>query len=756
MNCRRFLTAFIALLIIILPNIALADTVLTVTPGLNGLYKTDQPVQLNISIANNGAAVENAVLMVKQNRESLGYTPAGSAVYQKTVDLPANQRVETQIVIPGEMANNNALVYLYANDTELARAKVQGVAVNDFIGLSVGETPLANGLPIWLETNMKNMLTLKYMAPTEVPDNPIALGAADFIVMDDQSIGALSSQQLTTIHHWVTLGGTLLLSGGAGAAEGQAFADISPVLVTGNKNITGNWNGLRTATNAVAVTTGTFVDGEKLLTVDGTTLVARRTIGRGDVVYSAVGLENLQAKDNKVWEALLKMHDAPIMAAKHGNDRDINISLLDASANFPQLHPPSITYLVGIWGLYMVLVAPGLYLLLKKYNRRDWAWLGVPMLAVLTAAVIYYSAPMHKLNGPLGQTLAMVEVVDEQVAEIKADGSYVSPKGGELMLADTDQGLITPRVRYNGDNWGQLPIIDYSNQQIGVNYGKVGYLSLRQASLYKVVNDFGYIKGEVKLEGSKITGQLINQTNIDIEKCILIFGDNVVELGELPTNGSINVDEDVMTAKRFNWETDLQDWFGTNTEALYQIRDAVATKEYVVETEADKGIQLVALAKQVPGLMQLKNADAENISTAMIKQQIPLVLPDSGKFRLPAGFIPANIVESNGGLEQTPEGYMIHGGHVTVEFNLQLPVQQQVEVQAVEISNLLVASNYQLSIFDWTNASWVPIEPNRGRLAGNDLKPYISEQNRLRINIEKSDYYDVMPLPGLAVEGVVK
>jgi hypothetical protein len=757
MNYRRFLITTLTILVLVIPNTAFADMVLTVTPGLNGLYKTSQPLQLKISISNNGPAVENAVLMVKPDDQ---FYSEGSAIYQKKIDLPANERIETEILIPGQMVDSNAFVYLYSNNTKITSAKIQGVAVSgDFIGISIGEAPMTNGLPIWLETNLKNMLTLKYMAPTEVPSNSIALGSADLIIVDGQKVVDLTPEQLSTIREWVTLGGTLLLSGGAGAAEGQPFKDISPILANGKKVISGNWNGIRTATDPVEVTTGTFVEGEKVLTTDDTILVARRTVGRGSVVYSAVGLENLQAKDNKVWETLLQFNGAPLFAEKYRYAQE-NGTLLQASANFPNLQQPSVSYLVKIWGFYMVLIAPGIYLLLKKYNRRDWTWLCVPLMAVVMAAIIYYSSPMHKLNGPLGQTLAVVDVLDDRVAEIRADGSYVSPTGGVLTLVNADHGIITPRSRYNGNNLEQKPVIEYSDKGVEVNFDQVGYLSLRQASLYKVVNNFGHIEGEIKLSGNRIIGSLTNQTDMNIEKCLLVFGDNVVELGGIATNGSVNVDADVMAIKRFNWETDLQDWFNGASNTAYSIREAIATKEVYSysEEEQNKGLQLIALVKDVPNLMQLQNADAENISSAIIRQEIPLLLPDNETFRLPSGFIPANVVESNGGLEYTPEGYMIHGGQVTVEFNLQLPVKhQQLDVQAVEISNLLVDSNYQLSIFDWANNNWVDVKPSQSRLEGDELKPFISEQKRLRLNIQRPEgQFDVMPLPGLTVEGVVK
>lgn len=757
MKLRGIFITAVALLILILPSTAFADTVLTVRPGLNGLYKTRLPVQLNISIANNGPAIKNGLLVVKANPKQLERIE--SAIYQRKISIPANQRLETSLVIPGDMAKYEPKVYLLSNGMEIASTLVQGVAVRgDFIGISVGQQPLSNGLPVWLENSMNNTVTFKYMSPVEIPANQMVLGTADLIVLDKQKAGELSPAQITTIRQWVTLGGVLLLSGGAGAAEGQPFADISPVLVTGKTTLSGNWNGMRAGSSSIPVAKGTFVVGEKLLEQNNIPLIARRSIGRGYVVYSAAGLENLTAKDNKVWEALLKINNRPLMRDRDSYYHSSN-RLKHASANIPQLQLPSIAYLAGVWGLYIIVIAPGLYLLLKRYNRRDWAWIGIPAVAVLTATMIYYCAPLHRLNGPLGQTLAVVEILDENVAEIRSGGSYVSPNRGELLLTDAHQGLIMPEIRYHNGQWEQPPVIKYTEQGQEVHFDQVGYWSLRQTSNYKIVDDFGQIKGELKLVRSKITGTLENKTGINLEKCLAVIGDKAIEIGKLPAGSSVNIDADLTGVKPFSWEHNLENWF-LDQESVNVYEDyIVETKKISSERNEFNAVQLVGFGKNIPGLMQLKHDQAENYSKAMITQNIPLTLPESGEFRLPNGFISAKIIENDGDIEYTPDGFMIYSGRVTMEFNLNLPVQyRQVDVQVVEFSNLVADSNYKVRIFDWSKQQWDDLKPSQKRLTGTELKPYVSKNNRLRLNVQRYEKasYEVMPMPGLAVEGVVK
>jgi len=760
MRGRNVLIACIVLLALLLPQVAFAGTVINVRPGLNGLYRTDRPVQLNISVANNGPAIEKAVLEVRVDKKEPIRRPQNKAVYRKELTVPANGRVDSTITIPGELALNNPRVFLLINGQEVASDVVQGMAVSGrMVGISIGEEPLSNGLPVWVDNNM-DYLTLKYLPPGEIPSDILGFNVADLIIMGEHQVDGLTPAQIDNVKRWVALGGNLLLSGGAGARKGEPFAGISPVLVNGETMVSGSLDGMRANSDSIPVATGTFKEGEKQLVYGNIPVIARRNIGRGYVIYSAIGLENLGPSEVKLWEELFK----GLGFSDHDMARISRDSLVHNSANIPQLQMPSVKSMAGIWAVYILLVAPGLYLLLKRLNRRDLAWFCVPAMAVVAAVGMYFSAPFHRLTGPLGQTLAVVEILDGNVTEVTAGSSYVLPRGGDLTLTVAGQSLVTPENRYNNGDWS-APVIEYNEAGQEIRYNDVEFWSMRQLSVYRIVSDFGQIQGDLQLEGDRIVGTLENNTPVDLVNSLVILGDKALEIGKLPAGQQVNINTGLNSNKFFYWERNLEKLFpdfkdGNIVERVRasEVVRPTIMKETVHLTGDFPVMQLVGYTNNLHAMMEINDTRVHNYSSAVVKQRLMLTVAENGKFSLPAGFVPVHVIESSGGIEHTPDGQVLHGDNVKLEFNLQLPGQyENIDFTTIDLTNIVHNNSYKVEVFNWENQQWEELRPEQKRLQGNEIKPYISEQYRLRLSMQSfHGMKNIMPLPGLAVEGVVK
>ncbi|MBM7856013.1 hypothetical protein JOC37_002436 [Desulfohalotomaculum tongense] len=758
MNKKKILIAFIFLMILLIPGTALAGVSVQARPGLNGLYKDYRPVQLTVSIANNGEAVEDAVLVVKVD-EDKAYAANDKVVYRRVVDIPANQRIETTMIIPGQLAKTKPVVSVVAGDKVLASTVLQGMAVgSDSVVVSVGEKPLSGGLPSWLDSEME-YVTVKYLSPDDIPTNPVALDLADVIVMEKEKVEKLTPAQVKAVRQWVTLGGNLVLSGGAGAAAGQPFADISPVLVTGETTLSGDWNGMRSGTASIPVARGTLIQGKNILSQGDIPLVASHIMGRGRVIYCAAGFENLQAKDKEFWKLLFQQFNGN-KSIKY----DIDERIFRGDDNiFPQLQMPSIKLMIGVWVAYMLVVSPVIYLLLKRYKKRDWAWFFIPALALATASIIYYRGPFHRLDGPLSHNLTVVEILDQHVAEIQATGLFISPRGESLSLKDSGLGLVVPRSEYYGKERWSTAVVQYTGQGQEIYFQDVEFWSMRRADAYKVAENIGKIDGSLKLTGDRITGTLKNNSALDLVKCIAVIGDKVIEIGELPAGDSVKINQPVKGVKFFSWEYDVNKWFNNMRTAhqekfgrmTYQVEDGL--NGFMGSSYPGLGVKLIGYSKNIPGLMTLNGSGAQNYYSILVLQDLPLTLPETGAFRLPPGFVTPHIIDGSK-IEYTPEGPQIQEGQVTLEYNLTLPERYQFDIRAVELSSVIQNTLYETKIYNWADEQWVNLKIMGKRLEGAELKPYLSEDNRFRLKIKKRSLTDrdVMPLPDLAVEGVIK
>ncbi|MTI79289.1 MAG: hypothetical protein FH758_00195 [Firmicutes bacterium] len=748
---NRLIKIAVVLMLLVFPSTAFASVTLQVKPGLNGLYKQNSPVELNISIVNSGEALENAVLEVKTADPERHSSSEG--IYQRVVDVPANKRINTSMLIPGDMAAGQPLVQLTTDGKAIAATKVQGLAVRDMVVVSVGERPLSGGMPAWLELN-RSYANVKYMSPEGMSTNSLALAmVADIIVVEKQNALKLTPEQVKAIRQWVALGGKLLISGGAGAGESQPFADITPVQVSGETTISSNWNDLKEEVEPMKVAVGKLVRGETVIEESGVPLVARYGIGRGNVIYSAASLANINSQDNKIWELFFNKFNGEQII------NDLNRHYYGGN-KFPQLEMPSIKSMSLIWAVYLLMVSPVIYLVLKRYNKRDWAWLCIPAAAFITAVVIYYNAPFHQLKGPLGNNNVTVEILDKDVAEIKANGSYVSPRGGEFQLRDTGVGLITPRNAYRGNgSWEEPPIVRYTDEGKMVQFNNVEFWSMREANVYKVVENFGQLDGELKIKGERIIGTLTNNTPVDLKECVAVVGDKGIKIGKLLSGESTNVDLKLSEANNFSWQYEMEEWFSETRQIEVQEKYMVETKS-VSPTRDDKEnniIELIGYTDHVPGLMRITGEDAQNYYSSLVTQEMSFALQEQGEFKLPGGYILPSVIDG-GGINRTPEGTVVNGNRVTLEYDLNLPVQgAEAQINTVQFSNMLKINSYEVKIYNWQQKKWEGLKPLNQQLVGNKLDEYLSADKLLRIRIKRSlDKHDSMPLPELAVEGVVK
>ncbi|MCL6449492.1 MAG: hypothetical protein K6U04_15365 [Armatimonadetes bacterium] len=220
--------------------------------------------------------------------------------------MPAGAGGPYRLVIPGELASVKPVVRLVSGGQVLAESRVEGVAVDGgrMVLLALGEDVAGGGLQDWLSRGAGSLATLKYLSPGELPGDSLLLGAADIIMIGPAGVSRLSREQVKALKEWVHLGGSLVLLGGAGAGEGGSFADVSPVQVSSRQVVDGKLGGLRSG-GPLPVAAGRLVAGKALAVENGVPVLARRPLGRGEVLYCGADPGDLGGEARDVWSALL-------------------------------------------------------------------------------------------------------------------------------------------------------------------------------------------------------------------------------------------------------------------------------------------------------------------------------------------------------------------------------------------------------------------------------------------------------------------
>ena len=748
--------AFCAIAIIFTtwPVSAEAAVGMKVRPGLGGLYKVEQPLELLITVENSWPEIDGKII-VKPDDERQKHL--NSPWFTLDVKIPANTREQYSILIPGQFAASMPIVELVSGDLVLAKSRVEGAAVGGgLVAVALSENIMQSGLQTWLSEKPDSQINLKYLSPHELSSNSMALVAADVIMLDASGVPSLTENQARALKEWVHLGGTLALFDGAGAGKGELFEDISPMQVTGKKTVDGTLEGMRTG-GPIVVASGELATGRAVAVENGVPLLARRELGRGQVFYCGAAPRDLSDGAREVWSTLFGSF------SETKSDRNISPNttgaLVQASAYIPQLAGPPVTVLALLWLVYATVAGPLLYFLLRRIDRRDWAWALVPAVALAVAGGFYLFAPANRLQCSLSQTLATVEILAPNMAEIQTGTSVVVSRSESLTVQAANNMYAVPADRYNSPNI--MPtLVRPDGDKISIDFNEVAHGSLREIHAYGLKQDFGSIEGKLYLESNRIKGDLVNKTGLDLRDCRLLLGGRVIKIGNLLAGDVAHLEETVDRWDSFeNLDMLLMEMGGRGRtgEPFFRERrmlSAIDSRQF----DRPPSIHFLGWHDGAPGVIEIagKPGQKEDNGLVLVKQTIKIELAE-GKFRLPAGFItPRPKVEFAYGpkLENTVKygdtNIMVYDiGDAGIENNFTIEALDFQETQE-QYACLMEIYNRQLN-------KWEPLPSEGKKIASDELACYLRDNKVMVRPTSAEDEFRVprqITWPRLAVEGV--
>jgi hypothetical protein len=286
------------------------------------------------------------------------------------------------------------------------------------------------------------------LAPADIPERPEPLAGLSAIVWAGDSAG-LGEAQRRALERWVGEGGQLVILGGPDwQARTSAFTDILPLESLAATDDVGqsalaSWSGeeappLETAT----VSTGAMrEDSRELVTAEGGEILASmRPLGAGRVILIGSDLATPEYRGwegaPRLWGRLLPTN--AILEQFNGGGfpvgEQMDSAMSGALATLPTLNvPPAELLLVMIVG-YILLIGPISYLVLRRIDRRELAWVTAPILIILFSACSY----------GVGRTLKGGDVVVNQITLIRT-----AAEGGTASV-DTYAGIFSPdRTTYD-------------------------------------------------------------------------------------------------------------------------------------------------------------------------------------------------------------------------------------------------------------------------------------------------------------------
>ncbi len=475
----------------------------------------------------------------------------GRTRFGTPVDLPTLSDKVYRLYVQPPAFGSEVEISLVDGTTTIATTKA-AFTIHDAAQMTVGivaEQPGAIIGDLDLLPNMNNVAPLTVgLGIGDLPRRVEAWSALDRLIWQDTDSSRLDADQLDALRGWVAGGGRLIVVGGtAGAATLSALPDaILPYRPTTTTDIAPSSLAAllgevpADATDLPALS-GVLLGGTALVSVGDRVVAAERAYGSGMVSLigfdpTADGISGTRAAEG-LWRRLVPTRSASGLVI--GDDSQI----VSAASQLPSLALPPIGGLVALLGAYIVLIGPINYFVLRRLDKREWAWVTMPVLIVGFAVGAYVFGSLLR-----GSDLIVNEVAIVRGAPGATEGTaqaylgVFSPTRGTYQLRVPGGALLSSPL--NGDF---SP--DGSNATLDVLQGdparvrdlSVGFGTLRTVRAESAVA-VPLVTAELRLENGRFKGTVTNASDETLFQPAVVLGGTVAKLDDLAAGATATID----------------------------------------------------------------------------------------------------------------------------------------------------------------------------------------------------------------------
>lgn len=536
--------------------------------GYGGYYKEDDWVPVTLTIHHLGAAV-SAQLKIRVNQVLVsGRRVSGSLTW--SVSLPKNGWTKKQIEVPGAALNEGVTITCNRAGKSLAVADVSGNAVSHVALVAVlSNSHQATQFLTGSSTSSNPVLPVS-VDPAWLPSSVNLLHGLDAVVASVPTLDGLNAAQQTALQTWVKLGGILLVTGtGDASAAWQPdlpFRSGQPKRVDAS-SLAEFAQSSTPFHQTLAVEAGSAAPTARLwATANHTPLLASAQVGRGVVwqtTFSPSDPSLLGWTGNPLmWTALFK-HSAQTTANGIPGLFNPNgaLDLTSVGDALAPLKVPSLRVFAVVFALYIFIIGPVVFFVLRRFHRAHWAWILLPVVSCVTTVGLYVFGGAERPNGLLADGVGVLELTGDGSAESYAVQAFMSPYPGGLDFQMPATTLAIP-MSENETVAQDDAVVSYGNHT-NVRFRDVGRWHVR----YMYTADAGVKQGELKTNLTSafglLFGSVTNQTPYLLNQVAIVWQDHMYQIGNLKSGQTVHLDA-IAASDSTHWISD----YGTYNREL--------------------------------------------------------------------------------------------------------------------------------------------------------------------------------------------
>jgi hypothetical protein len=652
---------------------------------VEGHARTGSWMAIRVDLANDGPAFTGELRLVGGTQ--------GRTRFAVPVDLPTTSRKAYTLHAQAPAFGSSLEIALVTGEAVVARRPV-AFALHDPGQLVVGVVAERPGPLVAALGRLRDPAgpqpAVVQLTVADLPERPEAWSALDRLVWQDVDAGQLSTEQLAALRTWLAGGGRLTIVGGSGGLgllagfpdellpfRPTVTVDVDPEAIQGLLG-----GSLPRGAGALPALAGSTSVESRALAMDSVLAIAAdRPLGSGAVTLAGFDPTTPWLAESTsvdvLWASLVPARGTSRTPLVVGDD-GILVSLL---GSMPALALPSIEGLLLLLLGYIVLIGPINYLVLRRLDRREWAWVTMPLLVVGFTLAAY----------SMGFVLRGTEVIVNQVALVRAapgtDAAQAqvylgvfSPTRGTYEVSVPGGALLS--APYSGEGFGQ------GGQGLDVVQGDparlrqlaVGYGTLRAVRAEAPVAA-PRIEADLRLDGDRVRGTIRNASAQPLSKPAVVLGTAVVVLPDMAPGASTTVDlraqpdafGRALSERIFGQQQFTSDGRPTGDFLRDQVRrqlvDALTYDPFFGSNGTLPADSPVLLAWGKPGLFAVTVGGKEPRTAGETLYYLPLGLAASGPVTFTPDLMRSSLVEVTAQFfNKDPFNLTIGGGSVTLAY----------------------------------------------------------------------------------------
>ncbi|WP_088005839.1 hypothetical protein [Indiicoccus explosivorum] len=739
-------------------------------------YGTGAP--LEFTLTNTGSAFMGDLVVEFSDNHNLG---GGRAV---PVSLDAGEMETIRFSVPGLSENYSGIaqaqsIFLYEGGWE--EGEIQPFSGPDTLTPMFFD-PAAMFIGT-LTSNPDRLLELKDAAASAagevqvfhfgqeggplLPADVTGLESLDFLVIDEFALTGLGEDVQQAVFQWVTEGGTLVTGTGPDTArELGMLGGYLPLLPAGPATLKGGgFEG-----EVPGYSSALQEDAAVIAGTPEQPLAAKRQLGAGEVVQAAFSLGDGTVTGNAGYSEFIRnilVSSSPAYAGPGMYDMQNALvyevaSVNELFGNFAVSLPLS----AGAIFLYILLTVPVLYFLLKRRDRREYAWIAIPVMAVAASILLFAAGAKDRIGEPQIQQTGFFEADADGGLDGHFVNSLLSSAGGNYRFEAPPGTELANYLSgpFMESSLHEAAILEQGPGGTALTVRDMRYWSVASVIGHTYIEEAGTFKTDLLVADGRLTGTIRNEYPFAVEGAAVWTGTRFIEIGSLDPGEEIDVDTAVPSSVLA--PAALVNQYGGHQPVMSEADLIPARKQSVLSSvynqlaaDGETSVYLIAYARDAIAPAELAGQQADISAVNLLVQPISPEVSLEGEITLEPSYFNLTVTagDSTGffdKISETPPVYYMEDGTYFVEYSLADPEL----VSGIDWTGLTLGNagrSLDAGILNQETGDYDTADPET---VGENIDAYVSPEGKVRLQLEirTSGMNPEITLPGLTLKGVAR